>query len=83
MIPHTQLTDVQLLTLIKAGVITFGGNKKLKIYGLLRCASGKKLLKQNRVFFSTVYDAKHLGYRPCGHCMRLEYKIWKQENEPI
>jgi methylphosphotriester-DNA--protein-cysteine methyltransferase len=83
MIPHGKLIAIELRALIKAGVITLGGNKKLKIYGHLYCASGKRMLRQNRVFFSNVYEARHLGYRPCGHCMKEEYKLWKQHNEPI
>jgi len=33
--------------------------------------------KQNRVFFTSVKKAIKFGYRPCGHCMRAEYKKWK------
>ncbi len=83
MIIHGKLIDTDVRALIKAGVITLGGNRKLKIYGKLNCRSGKRMLKQNRVFFSNVYEAKHFGYRPCGHCMRPEYKIWKQNDELI
>jgi len=80
---HTSLTATEIRSLLKRGVITLGGNKKLKIFGTLHCKSGKRMLKQNRVFFSSVYEAKHLGYRPCGHCMKEEYKKWKLHNEPI
>jgi methylphosphotriester-DNA--protein-cysteine methyltransferase len=31
----------------------------------------------NRVFFSAMEEAVASGYRPCAHCMRKEYKIWK------
>ena len=41
------------------------------------------MLKQNRVFFSTVYEAKHLVYIPLGHCMKEKFKKWKLNNEPI
>jgi methylphosphotriester-DNA--protein-cysteine methyltransferase len=77
---HSQLSAKELRALIKAGVLTFGGNKKLKIYGKLNCASGKRMKKDNRVFFTSADEVKYFGYRPCGHCMRTEYKIWKQEN---
>lgn len=39
--------------LIRAGEITLGGNKKEKIYGLLRCSSGKKMKIENRIFFTS------------------------------
>lgn len=80
MIAHSQLSDKELRILIKAGVLTFGGNKKLKIFGRLKCTSGKRMLIENRVFFTSIQEAKHFGYRPCGHCLKQEYKIWKHEN---
>jgi methylphosphotriester-DNA--protein-cysteine methyltransferase len=80
MIAHSQLSARELRALIKRGIFTFGGNKKLKIFGSLHCASGKRMLKDNRVFFTSVHEAKYFGYRPCGHCMNQNYKIWKQEN---
>ena len=63
---------------------TFGGNKKLKIYGRLDCPSALKYLekghyKDNRVFFETEEIAQKLGYRPCAKCMRKEYEKWKDE----
>lgn len=80
MIAHTQLSPVELRLLIRANVLNFGGNKKLKIFGLLNCRSGKRMLRENRVFFASADEARHFGYRPCGHCMQKEYKIWKQDN---
>lgn len=83
MIAHNKLSDDEVRSLIKARVIAFGGNSKLKIYGLLRCKSGKRIHKGNRMFFTSVYDAKHMGYRPCGHCMKEEYTIWKKSNGSV
>ncbi|MNK07638.1 hypothetical protein D3C87_255530 [compost metagenome] len=83
MIAHSELPETDVRALIKAKVINFGGNQKLKIYGLLTCSSGKRMHKQNRVFFTSVYEAKHLDYRPCGHCMKKEYTIWKKTNGSI
>lgn len=80
MIEHSKLSDFEIRALIKAQVIALGGNKRLKIYGLLKCKSGKRMHKENRVFFTSVYDAKRMGYRPCGHCMKQEYTIWKKSN---
>ncbi|MHA3786670.1 Ada metal-binding domain-containing protein [Flavobacterium hauense] len=80
MIEHSQLSATELRALIKAGVLTLGGNKKLKIFGQLNCSSGKRMLKENRVFFTSAHEAKYFGYRPCGHYMKQDYKIWKQDN---
>ena len=65
---------------------TLGGNKKLKIYGKLDCKSalswiGKGYYISNRVFFENEEVAKQLGYRPCGVCMKKEYKKWKDSHK--
>ncbi|TLV02984.1 Ada metal-binding domain-containing protein [Dyadobacter luticola] len=84
MIQHSQLgpptfgTSRKLKKLIDKKRICFGGNKNLKIYGRLDCSSGKRMKFQNRVFFESEKDALGNGYRPCGLCMREEYKKWKQ-----
>lgn len=77
MIKHLEIDDVALHQKIKGKEIVFGGNRKLKIYGTLHCKSGRRMNKVNRVFFKTIEQARIQGYRPCGHCMRLDYKIWK------
>ncbi|MCE7060394.1 Ada metal-binding domain-containing protein [Dyadobacter sp. CY343] len=83
MITHSQIgtesfaTSRKLYRLIADGAIAFGGNKKLKIYGLLNCKSGKRMKQRNRVFFQSEQDAIRNGYRPCGHCMRDKYLDWK------
>ena len=82
--------DYKLLT--KSGIVlskipgTMGGNKKLKIYGKLDCQSALNWLKKgyyvdNRVFFESEEVAQELGYRPCGVCMKKEYKIWKENSK--
>jgi hypothetical protein len=43
---------MDLRSKIKYQEIRFGGNKKLKIYGLLNCKSGKRMKREKRVFFS-------------------------------
>jgi methylphosphotriester-DNA--protein-cysteine methyltransferase len=63
--------------LIRSSKIRFAGNAKLRIYGLLSCTSGKRMNIRNRVFFESIEEAEQSGYRPCGHCMRKEYKRWK------
>jgi methylphosphotriester-DNA--protein-cysteine methyltransferase len=32
---------------------------------------------ENRVFFASEKEAVDEGYRPCGHCMKEQYKLWK------
>jgi len=51
MIKHNDIPNTELHTQIKQILICFGGNTKLKIYGTLNCSSGKRMKKQNRVFF--------------------------------
>jgi methylphosphotriester-DNA--protein-cysteine methyltransferase len=77
MIEHNKITDADLRYKIKNREICFGGNKKLKIYGTLKCAAGKRMKRENRVFFASEKEAGQNGFRPCGHCMKTEYKKWK------
>lgn len=77
MISHNDISRTELRLRIRRKEITFGGNRKLKIVGTLSCKSGKRMKSKNRVFFSTYGEALTLGYRPCGHCMKVEYKNWK------
>ncbi len=77
MIHHNEINQNKLHQKIKQAEIIFGGNCKLKIYGTLQCKSGKRMKKENRVFFKTINQAINNEYRPCGHCMRKDYKIWK------
>lgn len=65
---------------------TLGGHKRLKIYGKFDCASALKWISKgkyidNRVFFENEEIAKEAGYRPCGVCMKKEYKIWKEQTK--
>ncbi|MEP6738528.1 MAG: Ada metal-binding domain-containing protein [Chryseolinea sp.] len=62
--------DPEIRRLIKNGQILLAGNVRGGIYGKLNCWSGKKMKKENRVFFESELDAIKNGYRPCGHCMR-------------
>ena len=77
MIKHIEIDNETLLKKIKHKEIVFGGNRHLKIYGTIHCKSGKRMKKENRVFFKTAAQAKMHGYRPCGHCLKIEYKKWK------
>ncbi len=81
MIQHTNINDIEVRKRIRQNEICFGGNKKLKIYGKLNCGAGKRIQKENRVFFGSDTEAIEQGFRPCGHCMRNNYKKWK--NGPV
>lgn len=77
MIQHHDIDDQALWRAIRSKAIVWGGNKQLKIYGTLHCASGKRMKRANRVFFASAQEAIEHGFRPCGHCMKSEYQIWK------
>lgn len=77
MIRHSEISDSDLRSKIKQQKIHFGGNRKLKIYGTLSCVSGKKMKRENRVFFSSESETIENGFRPCGHCMKEKYQKWK------
>jgi methylphosphotriester-DNA--protein-cysteine methyltransferase len=59
----------------------FGGNRRARIYGQLDCRSANAALRRgyarHRVFFLDERSAIAAGFRPCGHCMRKEYALWK------
>lgn len=77
MILHSEIDDADLRNFIRKEKILLGGNRKLKIYGTLKCTSGKRMKRENRVFFSSEEDALNKGYRPCGHCLKQKYLAWK------
>lgn len=79
MIAHSLISASELRSKIHRKEICFGGNKTLKIYGTLHCTSGKRMKKENRVFFINEEEALQNNYRPCGHCMREAYKKWKSQ----
>jgi len=77
MVHHKEISDTKLRKLIRKNEICFGGNERLKIYGTLSCKSGKRMNKENRVFFISEKEALDSNYRPCGHCMKNKYQKWK------
>ncbi|KAB5492109.1 MULTISPECIES: Ada metal-binding domain-containing protein [Flagellimonas] len=77
MVLHSDTDKKEVLNMIRKGEIVLGGNKRLKIYGTLGCASGKRMKRENRVFFKSDTEARKMGFRPCGHCMKEAYKQWK------
>jgi len=76
MFNHDSLNNNELVAKTRRKEIAMGGNRKLKIYGKLSCASGKRMKKQNRVFFVSEAEAIQDGYRPCAKCMRKHYQQW-------
>jgi methylphosphotriester-DNA--protein-cysteine methyltransferase len=79
MIKHIDINAVNLRAAIRKKEIILAGNSKLKIYGSLSCRSGKRMHINNRVFFESGKEAVDYGFRPCGHCMKDNYKNWKDE----
>ncbi len=79
MIQHNEISDADLRSKIRKQEIVLGGYKKMKIYGQLHCSSGKRMKRENRVFFTSEAEALKNGYRPCGHCMKEAYKKWKNK----
>lgn len=77
MIKHDDIERLALYRKIRNAEILFAGNQRLNIYGRLNCGSGKRMLKANRVFFSSEAEALALQFRPCGHCMKSAYVKWK------
>lgn len=60
---------------------TFGGNRRRRIFGRLDCPSARRALPNgyaaHRVFFADEATAHAAGYRPCGTCMRAQYRAWR------
>ena len=81
MIKHIDLSEKEFLRQIRKGKISLAGNLRLKIYGTLHCRSGKRMKKVNRVFFTDHQDGRQHGFRPCAHCMPVEYRQWKSAQE--
>ena len=73
---HAAAITRRLHSLIRSGAVLLGGNARLKIYGHLHCKSGQRMKAANRVFFASEAEARAAGYRPCGHCMKKEYRQW-------
>jgi hypothetical protein len=64
-----------------------GGNGKDKIYGRLDCRTANLAVakgntyQKHRIFFADVATAVASGYRPCGICLRNEYKSWRESQK--
>ncbi|TGL63763.1 metal-binding protein [Leptospira sarikeiensis] len=77
MIFHEDLDTGTVRSYIRSRKIRLAGNMKLKIYGNLSCKSGKRMDRKNRVFFASEEEAIRENFRPCGHCLKEKYKVWK------
>lgn len=77
MIQHIEISDKEFKKKIRQKKIFFGGNLILKIYGTLHCPSGKRMKRENRIFFASENEAAAKGFRPCGHCLKAAYQKWK------
>ncbi len=76
MLAHALLSKYEVFQKTKNRKVLFGGNKRLKIYGTLKCKSEKRMKVINRVFFKSKKEAVLHDYRPCGQCLPLKYKEW-------
>lgn len=77
MIMHADYSETDVRILIRLGRIRWAGSLRDKIYGRLSCRSGKRIKRENRIFFESEEEAIGAGFRPCGHCMRLHYLRWR------
>jgi len=50
----------------------YAGHKGYRIFGLLSCANGKRMKRENRVFFANLDDCVNEGYRPCKLCKPMD-----------
>lgn len=83
MIRHDEIEDRTLRKMIRQKIIVLGGNRQLKIYGTLECRQGKRMKKENRVFFSSKDEALKEGFRPCASCLHKAYKNWKNNADGL
>jgi methylphosphotriester-DNA--protein-cysteine methyltransferase len=81
MMKHISISAREFKSKVREKQICLGGNEKLKIYGTLQCKSGKRMKKENRVFFRLEKEAIENGYRPCGHCMKSKYEDGRKQND--
>jgi methylphosphotriester-DNA--protein-cysteine methyltransferase len=80
MYKHSEISSATIKRHYKNGYICFAGNIKLRIYGTMKCKSGKRMKTENRVFFSSEKEAVENGFRPCGHCLKLQYNLLTSQN---
>lgn len=59
-----------------------GGHRGTRIYGRLDCPAALRAIARGgyvaqRVFFLNERDARAAGFRPCGVCLPVKYRVWK------
>jgi methylphosphotriester-DNA--protein-cysteine methyltransferase len=67
---------------------TLGGHRRTRVYGRLDCPAALGLIARgcdmrHRVFFADEATAIAAGYRPCGACMRDEYRRWRAGRDAL
>jgi len=60
----------------------YAGWRPGKIFGRLDCKSGKRMKKENRVFFLIWQDAINAGYRPCKKCKPTPNDTYSCQSPP-
>jgi hypothetical protein len=79
---HYRLVGPDGADLLSATPGTLGGHRRTRVYGL-DCPVALSLIargfdvRRHRVFFADEATAVSAGYRPCGACLREEYRRWK------
>lgn len=77
-----QLLNADGTAYLSAEPGTYGGHRRIRIYGRLDCPSallwiGKGHYTQHRVFFRDAGTARDAGYRPCAVCLPDDYRRWR------
>jgi methylphosphotriester-DNA--protein-cysteine methyltransferase len=73
--------------MLSAAPGTLGGHRRTRVYGRLDCPVALSLIargyevRRHRVFFADEATAIAAGYRPCGACLRDEYRRWKAASQ--
>ncbi len=84
-VKHYRLVGPDGADLLSATPGTLGGHRRTRVYGRLDCPVALSLIargfdvRRHRVFFADEATAVSAGYRPCGACLREEYRRWKNQ----
>ena len=87
---HYRLVGPDGSELVSEAPGALGGHRRTRVYGRLDCPVALSLIargyevRRHRVFFADEATAIAAGYRPCGACLRDEYRRWKaaSQNSP-
>ena len=64
---HIDLSEERVSQGLISGEFRFTGHRQSRIYCRPDCHAGQRMLRRNRVFFSSESEALERGFRPCGH----------------